>query len=82
MKFLPASELFASSSTLLVFGADGASVMSGCYEGVAAKVKGSYPCLLYVHCVGHRLNLIVAEYCWTVKAASNLEVIVRHFQRR
>ena len=56
---LPTSEQFASLSTLLTLGADGASVMSGCYEGVAAKLKRSYPWLLYVHCAAHRLNLLL-----------------------
>ena len=74
---LPASEQFASSSTLLALGADGASVMSGCYEGVAAKLKRSYRWLLYVHCAAHRLNLIVAEYFRTVKAASNVMKIYK-----
>ena len=69
---LPTSEQFASLSTLLALGADGASVMSGCYEGVAAKLKRSYPWLLYVHCAAHRLNLIVVEYFRTVKSASNV----------
>ena len=32
-----------SSSTVLALGADGASVLSGCYEGVAAKLKRMYP---------------------------------------
>ena len=45
---LPTIEKLASSASLLVLGADGASVISGCYEGVAAKLKRSYPWLLYI----------------------------------
>ena len=51
--------------------------MSGCYQGVAAKLKRSYRWLLYVHCAAHRLNLIVAEYFRTVKAASNVMKIYK-----
>ena len=69
---LPTIEKLASSASLLVLGADGASVMSGCYEGVAAKLRRSYPWLLYIHCAAHRLNLIVAAYFRTVNEASNV----------
>jgi hypothetical protein len=40
-------------------GADGASVMSGEWAGVQALLKQIYPWLIYVHCVAHRLNLVV-----------------------
>ena len=46
--------------------------MSGCYEGIAAKLRRSYPWLLYIHCAAHRLNLIVAAYFRTVNEASNV----------
>ena len=74
-RVLPTIEKLASSASLLVLGADGASVMSGCYEGVAAKLRrsdDSYPWLLYIHCAAHRLNLIVAAYFRTVNEASNV----------
>ena len=47
---LPTGEKFSLSATLPPLGADGASAMSGCYNGVAAKLKRNYPWLLYVHC--------------------------------
>ena len=53
---LPTSEQFAFSLTVLALGANGASVLSGCY--VAAKLRDTYPWLFYVHCAAHRLNLI------------------------
>ena len=40
---LPTIEKLGSSAILLVLGADGVSVMSGYYEGVAAKLRRSYP---------------------------------------
>ena len=58
-----------TSASLLAVGADGASVMSGCYEGVAARLARQYPSLIYIHCAAHRLNLIVATYLSKVKAA-------------
>ena len=69
---LPTIEKLGSSAILLVLGADGASVMSGYYEGVAAKLRRSYPWLLYIHCAAHRLNLIVAAYFRTVNEACNV----------
>ena len=64
-------EKLASSAILLVLGA---SVMSRCYEGVAAKLRRSYPWLLYIHCAANRLNLIVhvAAYFRTVNEARNV----------
>ena len=69
---LPTSKKLSLSATLLALGADGASVMSGCYEGVAAKLKRYYPWLIYVHCAAHRLNLIVAAYFRTVNEACSV----------
>ena len=69
---LPTIEKLSSSATLLALGADGASVMSGCYEGVAAKLRRYYPWLLYIHCAAHRLNLIIAAYFRTVNEACNV----------
>jgi len=46
---------------------DGASVMSGCLEGVQAKIKQLYPCTIYTHCMAHRLNLVVVDMCKNIK---------------
>ncbi|KAL4112114.1 hypothetical protein QTP88_015962 [Uroleucon formosanum] len=40
---------------------DGAATMSGHYNGVQAKAKLSNPNILYVHCYGHCLNLILVD---------------------
>ena len=50
-------EKLGLSTILLVLEANGASVTSGCFQGVAAKLRRSYPWFLYI-----RLNLIVAAY--------------------
>jgi hypothetical protein len=69
---LPTSKKLSLLATLLALGADGASVMSGCYEGIAAKLKRYYPWLIYVHCAAHCLNLIVAAYFRTVNEACSV----------
>ena len=66
---LPISKEFHSTAVLLSLGADGALVMSGCNEGVAAKLEKTYPWLIYIHCAAHRLNLIVVAYFCKVNAA-------------
>lgn len=38
---------------------DGASVMSGAYSGVQAKIKEIAPWITYTHCHAHRLNLVL-----------------------
>lgn len=54
----------------LALGADGASVMSGSYEGVTAKLESTYPWSIYIHCAEQHLNLIVVDYFRKVKEAS------------
>lgn len=40
---------------------DGASSMSGKCNSVQSKVKDINPCVMYVHCYGHRLNLALVH---------------------
>lgn len=44
-------------------GYDGASVMSGEFQGCATRVMEQYPQALYVHCASHSLNLAVGDAC-------------------
>ena len=60
------------TSSLIALGADGASVMSGCNEGVYSKLKRSFPWLIYIHCTAHRLNLIVLTYLKSISVAKGL----------
>lgn len=49
---------------------DGASNMSGCFKGVQARLKQDNPNLIFTHCAGHCLNLVLtscAESCTAVK---------------
>lgn len=51
---------------------DGANVMSGRKGGVQAKMKIHYPCATYIHCMAHKLNLIVVDMCKNVNVSPNL----------
>uniref|UniRef100_H2XRJ7 Zinc finger MYM-type protein 1-like n=1 Tax=Ciona intestinalis TaxID=7719 RepID=H2XRJ7_CIOIN len=42
-------------------GYDGAATMSGMVSGVQARFKQTYPAMLFVHCIGHQLNLAVQD---------------------
>lgn len=44
-------------------GYDGASAMSGKFQGCAARVVEQYIQALYVHCANHSLNLAVGDTC-------------------
>lgn len=44
-------------------GYDGASAMSGCVNGVQAKVRQTAPLSVYVHCASHVLNLVLNTAC-------------------
>ncbi|CAB4016140.1 zinc finger MYM-type 1-like [Paramuricea clavata] len=51
-----------SGAAVISLGADGASVMSGEYAGVAELLRsGHFPWLIYIHCTAHRLNLVVND---------------------
>lgn len=42
---------------MTAFASDGASVMTGCNNGVGVKLKESNPYLFSIHCIAHRLQL-------------------------
>ena len=46
-------------SSLVGLGFDGASVMSGGTSGVQKRIREKAPLAYYVHCYGHRLNLVL-----------------------
>ncbi|XP_060847136.1 zinc finger MYM-type protein 1-like [Rhopalosiphum padi] len=65
---------------------DGANVMSGHIGGVQAKLKIVHPpakCAVYVHCMAHKINLVVIDMCKHLKDARNLfnalEALYVHF---
>lgn len=50
-------------------GYDGASVMSGCLNGLQSKIKDIVPEAVYIHCCAHNLNLVLID-----AVSSNSEV--------
>lgn len=49
---------------------DGANVMSGSNRGVQTKLREAHPQAknaIYVHCMAHRLNLVVVDMCKHLK---------------
>lgn len=46
---------------VMSFGSDGASVMVGKENGVAAKLARDNPYNVAIHCICHRLNLAVSQ---------------------
>lgn len=52
---------------------DGASVMSGRHQGIQAKIKEVHEQAIFVHCLAHRVNLVVKHSC------SNFPSISRYF---
>lgn len=45
---------------------DGASVMAGHLNGLQAKVKEIAPQAIFVHCLAHRLNLVLQQSCYNI----------------
>uniref|UniRef100_H3AYP6 DUF4371 domain-containing protein n=1 Tax=Latimeria chalumnae TaxID=7897 RepID=H3AYP6_LATCH len=42
---------------------DGAAVMSGHVSGVQQRMKTDHPSAVYVHCMAHKLNLVLVDSC-------------------
>lgn len=42
---------------------DGASVMSGVNGGVQAIIRKTHPDATYIHCMAHKLNLVLVAVC-------------------
>ena len=62
------SQVFQSS--------DGASVMTGKLNGVAAKLRSEIKSLINVHCICHRLALAGADACDSVTYLQQVEKIL------
>lgn len=46
---------------------DGAAVMSDNKNGVQSKVHSKHPEAIYIHCMAHKLNLVVVDTCKNIK---------------
>lgn len=60
-----------SLSRLVGFASDGANVMTGCRNGVAARLARRQPLLTSTHCVAHRLALAASQAGDDVPYVSN-----------
>lgn len=60
------------ANKILCLGSDGASVMTGMNNGVAAQLKRMSPFLINIHCVAHRLALCTSQ------AASKVDVMQQY----
>ena len=74
-KELSASDL--DISKLMGLSTDGASVMIGKTNGVAAKLRQSNDKLLNMHCVCHRLALACTDSCQELKFIKKVEDVLR-----
>lgn len=61
-----------SMSNTIACSFDGANNMKGCYNGLQAHLKQDNEELLYTHCMGHVLNLVVADSTVNLLQAENL----------
>ena len=56
------SDINVSHAKVVAFTADGASVNTGQYNGVIAKMRSQWvPCIVMVHCLAHRLELTMKD---------------------
>ncbi|XP_075167746.1 zinc finger MYM-type protein 1-like [Haematobia irritans] len=64
---------------------DGANVMSGYKNGLQMKIKESNPQAVFIHCLAHKLNLVIGDSCSDLQFASRfvnaVEVLYSHFSK-
>lgn len=65
--FFTLQQIDTKSLSIIAQSYDGASVISGKLNGVQAKIKEIHPCAIYTHCMAHRLNLVVVDFCKNIK---------------
>ena len=63
--------------TLVSVNFDGASVMMGCKCGVVTCIQQSFPRVIPIHCVAHKLELGILDGVKTVKYLSEFKAIVK-----
>ena len=56
-------------------GYDGASSMSGKFNGTQAIIRQQFPNAIYVHCASHALNLVISKSC-QVQAIRNCQGVI------
>ena len=63
-------------SSLVGLGFDGASVLSGAVSGVQKRIREKAPFAYYVHCHGHRLNLVLISMAKYIPQASEFFILL------
>lgn len=61
---------------LISIAADGASVLTGCKNGVIAKLKRDFPNVKSIHCLAHRLELAVHDSLKSVSGCNHFEAFI------
>ena len=56
---------------------DGAVIMSGHVTGVQQRMKDDHPFAMYVHCMAHKLNLVLMECCKLSRSAMDFLNVVQ-----
>ncbi|XP_066272600.1 zinc finger protein 862-like [Branchiostoma lanceolatum] len=69
------------SHRLVGFGSDGASVMQGAQNGVAAKLKEICPSLVSIWCVAHRLELAALDTVKNLPILSELKDMLKSIHK-
>ena len=60
-------------------GYDGAAVMSGSENGVQSKLRQDHPSAVYIHCMAHKLNLVLVEACKANRTANTFFLTLETF---
>ena len=64
-------------------GYDGCSTMAGKENGVQVRIRSNYPLAVLVHCLAHRLNLVVNDLNAVVDVRNTIgtvKVIIKYFR--
>ncbi|XP_065578586.1 zinc finger MYM-type protein 1-like [Artemia franciscana] len=56
---------------------DGESVRSGRFSGVQARLRAKFPQAIYIHCLAHKLNLVVASCVESVSTVGTFFSLVQ-----
>ena len=60
---------------------DGASVMSGQVSGVQQRIKETHPYAVYIHCLAHKLNLVLVDCCTVNRSVKTLLNVIANCTR-
>ena len=64
------------------FGSDGASVMLGCRNGLAVKLKGDIPHIVEIHYVAHRLELASVAAIKGIKQVQDIRDLLKGLSKQ